>query len=489
MRIGGLATGMDIDQLVNKLMTAERMPLDRMEQDKTTLTWKRDGFRDMNKALLDLDQLMLDMKLSKTYQSKAVSSSNESAVTATAASKASEGAYNINVTSLATAAVSLSGAVADPDQALDSKWAGTYTIEGNGQVGDPPSESWEFEVKDGDTMNDVLKRITDGNNDVRAFYDDKQGKIIMESTKTGEYGQLTITSGPDNTGTTDFFDTVMNMSDPSAVHKQGTDAQFSYNGLDLTSKDNAYELNGINFEFKGEGTASLTVKNDVDATFDKIMKFVDTYNKAIETLNDSQQEEKHNEFRPLTSKQKEDMSEKEIELWEEKAKSGMLRGESIITDGMFGLRRSWYSQVETGGEYTSVTEIGITTGKNYLNGGKLEVDEEKLKAALRDNPDDVQKLFSNSAEGAERGLINRVEDAVKSTMGRIEERAGKGTDTLDNYSLGKRLKDLDGRMSDFEAKLTRVETRYWNEFTAMEKAIQRMNMQSQQLMSQFGGGM
>src|SRR5699024_11661543 len=82
--------------------------LDRMEQDKTTLEWKRDGFREINKALLELDNMMLDMKLSKTYNSKTVTSSMESAVTATATSSAANGSYKISVEKLATSAMNVS---------------------------------------------------------------------------------------------------------------------------------------------------------------------------------------------------------------------------------------------------------------------------------------------------------------------------------------------------------------------------------------------
>lgn len=32
MRIGGLASGMDIDSIVEKLMAVERLPLDKLEQ-------------------------------------------------------------------------------------------------------------------------------------------------------------------------------------------------------------------------------------------------------------------------------------------------------------------------------------------------------------------------------------------------------------------------------------------------------------------------
>src|SRR5699024_10561096 len=108
MRIGGLATGMDIDELVEKLMSAERIPLDRMQQNKTTLTWKRDAFRDVNKALLELDNLMLQMKKGSTYNSKSVTSSNEAAISATASSSTVNGTYTFEVESLASSSINIS---------------------------------------------------------------------------------------------------------------------------------------------------------------------------------------------------------------------------------------------------------------------------------------------------------------------------------------------------------------------------------------------
>ena len=111
MRVGGLATGMDIEAMVNKLMEAERMPLNRMEQDRTLLTWKRDAFRDINRSLLELSEMMtgtnFNMKLSKMYQSKTVTSSQPGAVTATGSTSASNGTYNIEVKELATNAINV----------------------------------------------------------------------------------------------------------------------------------------------------------------------------------------------------------------------------------------------------------------------------------------------------------------------------------------------------------------------------------------------
>src|SRR5690625_7717513 len=112
---------MDIDEIVEKMMTAERMPLDRMEQDRTTLEWKRDGFRDINKTLLEMKNMMLDMKLSKTYQSKSVASSMEGAVTASATSSAVDGAYKIKVNEIATSDMNIETEKVDIKQTLEQQ--------------------------------------------------------------------------------------------------------------------------------------------------------------------------------------------------------------------------------------------------------------------------------------------------------------------------------------------------------------------------------
>ncbi|HLR65147.1 MAG TPA: flagellar filament capping protein FliD, partial [Pseudogracilibacillus sp.] len=196
--------------------------------------------------------------------------------------------------------------------------------------------------------------------------------------------------------------------------------------------------------------------------------------------------ERFRSYQPLSEEEKEAMSDKQIELWEEKAKSGLLRGESTIRDGMYALRGSLQGRVDGDGPFNMLSSIGISTTANYLDGGKLEIDEDKLREALTENPEGVYDLFVNNSKGDDRGLIHRFDDALDRTRGQIERKAGKSTATLDNYAIGKEIKQLNSRISDFERKMVRVEERYWNQFTAMEKAISNLNQQSESLFSQFG---
>src|SRR5699024_7175036 len=196
----------------------------------------------------------------------------------------------------------------------DGKYTASFTTYGEN------GGNHEIVIDKNDTIKDVLKQINDKDNNVRAFYDEQSGKIIMETTRTGKYN----TEGDDgpeiNFDNDSFFTSFLEMSN----EVEAQDAVFSYNGLELTSKNNSYTLNDITFNFNSttDGkSATLTVNNDTDAAFDSIMAFVDKYNEVVEVMNGSQREEKHRDFPPLTEAQKEEMTEKENELWEEKAKS------------------------------------------------------------------------------------------------------------------------------------------------------------------------
>jgi len=488
MRVGGIASGMDLEGMVEKLMEAERAPLTRLQQQQETLTWKRDAFRDINSSLLELDNMMLDMKLSSTYKPKTATSSQENAVTATATSSAANGSYEISVSQLASNAINVSTEKVAKDIEIPAGEHEFFTYDEDGN-----EDLHTLTVKEGDTLQDVLKNIGEASGGVvRAFYDEASEQVVLETTRTGQYN-TEVTDDKAMKAEIQFaedsiFSNVLNLKREN--ESGGTNAIFTYNNsLELESKTNDYRLNGMDFTFhqKTETNARISVTTDVEDSFDKIMAFVDKYNETIDEMNQSQREEKYRDYPPLTEEQKAEMSEDQIKKWEEKAQSGILRGESTISNGMHSLRQSLQQSVETDGEYKLLSQIGITTTKNYMDGGKLEVDEEKLRAALRDHPDDVHQLFSNSNKGNSRGLIHRFDDALDQTRSDIERKAGKSTHTLDNYQLGKNMKRLNNRIEDFQARMVKVEERYWRQFTAMEKAISQLEQQSSHLFSQFGG--
>ncbi|TGB02363.1 flagellar hook-associated protein 2 [Halobacillus salinus] len=510
MRIGGLASGMDIDKLVSDLMRAERQPMNKMEQDKQWLEWKRDSYRDVNKQLAELDDMAFEMKLERSYNSKNTSSSDP-AVSATATASAGNGTYTLDVKEVATAAynysentITKSGDTFDPDAALSSQQGKfknginlteTFSLTTYNQDGSKNQQF--FEVQGDKSLNEILKEISESDLGIRAFYDKSADKVMMERTETGNFNQddtefLGAEIGFD--GSNNFITSTLDIKngDNSSGswklnEKGGSDAKFTYNnGLNITSHSNSYTLNGVNFEFNDvtDGNITVDVSNNVDEAIDNIVEFVDKYNEVIESLGDKTDEKRYRDFPPLTEKQREDMEEREIELWEEKAKSGMLKSDSTIESALNSLRRDWYTPVENSGKYSSMSEIGISTTSNYLDGGKLIIDPDELRAALNEDADSVHDLFAGT--DANPGVARRMEESIQTAVTSIEKKAGKSTTVDNNFMLGRRIEDLDKEMDDFQNRLNMIEDRYWSEFGAMEKAISQMNQQSAYIMQNFG---
>ncbi|KQL37555.1 hypothetical protein AN959_01355 [Psychrobacillus sp. FJAT-21963] len=241
-------------------------------------------------------------------------------------------------------------------------------------------------------------------------------------------------------------------------------------------------------------TINLTASSDINAMVDKVKEFVEKYNELIEGMNTSLKEKKYRDFPPLTDEQRKDMSEKEQELWDEKAKSGLLRSDSIVSGGLSEMRNAIYGRVGIEDNIIdTLAEMGVTTSNSYSDGGKLVINEEKLRKALTENPDQVVKTLTQSGEKATdtsadtRGIVQRLRDSMKEFTLNIEKKAGKASSTDQQYSIGKSLIDTNSRISNFQRRLEDIESRYWRQFTAMEQAISKANQQSAFLMGQSTG--
>lgn len=238
---------------------------------------------------------------------------------------------------------------------------------------------------------------------------------------------------------------------------------------------------------------TMQASSDTKAAMEQIKEFVDKYNEMIGEFNKQIKETKYRDYAPLTKEQREEMSENEQKLWDEKAKSGLLRNDSIIRQGMSDMRSSFMGSVAGLGDkmMDSLAEIGITTSSDMKESGKLVIDDKKLEAALAKDPDQVHQLFAQSGEVKKttdengrvvtedtRGIAWRLRDAMKEMTSNIEKKAGKDGAVNNTFGLGLQINETDDRITKLQAKLKNIEARYWKQFTAMETAINKANQQS-----------
>ena len=124
MRISGLSSGLDIDQIVSDLVKAQRIPLDRVYQQKIKTEWKRDAYREVNTKLLRFRNLAFDLSLQGAFLKKSATSSRTDILTATASGQAVEGKYEVKVKQLAAAA----RFVSEPVDSADNMPSGEFRI-------------------------------------------------------------------------------------------------------------------------------------------------------------------------------------------------------------------------------------------------------------------------------------------------------------------------------------------------------------------------
>lgn len=249
------------------------------------------------------------------------------------------------------------------------------------------------------------------------------------------------------------------------------------------------DANGEKTTQADDGLATVTTTRDTDKIVEGLKSFVEEYNTLIAELNKYIHEDaSYREYEPLTDAQKKEMSEKEITLWEEKAKEGLLRNDSDISALLSGMRTELYSKSD--GSDLAIYDIGIDTSSSYSEYGKLTFDESKLRQMLESDPDGVRGLFTNGKDGLlER--MNKVIDAAAKTSsgspGTLVQKAGvagKGTDK--NNQLTREIESIKEKIETLKNTYEMQKTRYWRQFNSMETMMSQLGSQSSWLSQQFG---
>ncbi|MEQ8176004.1 MAG: flagellar filament capping protein FliD [Syntrophomonadaceae bacterium] len=473
-RISGLASGMDTETMVKSLVDAQRKAsVDPLSQKKQQVEWKREAYRATNTKLLALRNAAFDIKMKTTFMAKTVESGDSSVLTATAKAEALNGNYSIQVTQMAQGATKQS----TPGNSDYVHAGGEKSFILKGKSGEAT-----IYVSDGNTISDIVSKINAKTKDtgIQATYDADTNQFFLMTTATGVDAKIEITD------TDNIMSSVFNMADLSPT--TGQDAIIKFNGgSDVSFSSNTFTFNNINFSLKKAGTTTVTVNNDVDAAVDKIKAFVEAYNTAIEDISGKLSEDRDRDYEPLTDAQKEEMSDSEIENWEAKAKSGMLRGDTLLSSVYSNLRMT-ASNIVSGldGDYTTLYSVGISTN-NYTEKGKLHIDEDKLRAALADDPEGVMNMFTQTSNTQdEKGIAVQLYEQLNSNITTITNTAGSDTVSYDQSALGKQIIELKDDIETAEEKLSDKQEYWWNQFTVMEQYIQQMNEQCSWLQAQLG---
>ena len=279
---------------------------------------------------------------------------------------------------------------------------------------------------------------------------------------------------------------------------KGQDAKIKLNGVEYTGSSNSFSINGLNITVQGvtgdgdDKAVTLTTNTDTQAIYDKIKEFLTQYNALVNEMTSLFNAPTSKGYEPLTDEEKEQMSEAEIEKWEEKIKDSLLRRDDSLDSVLSAMTSSMSKGIEIDGKTYHLSSFGIGTlgfldaPKNqqyayHINGDKDDTatsgKDDKLMAAINSDPDTVvtfmQKLASN--------LYNAIDEKMKSTSLRSAYTVYNDKEMASEYS------DYTNIIKKWEEKLKQKEDYYYQKFAAMETALSKLNSQTSSLGQLFGG--
>ncbi len=270
------------------------------------------------------------------------------------------------------------------------------------------------------------------------------------------------------------------------------DAVIILNGAEYTSSTNEIEVNGLTITALGEtdGEVTLSVDNDVSGLYDKIKNFLKGYNELINEMTSLFNAESAKGYEPLTDDEKEAMTEKEIEKWEEKIKGSLLRRDDTLNGVLNAMTSAMSKQYNINGKNYSLASFGIST-LGYLNAEKNEhyayhidgdTDDtitssktDKLMAALKNDPDSVVQFMQQLTSG----LYDAIDKKMKSTSMKSIYNVYNDKEMASEYS------DYTNTIIKWENKLSDMEDSYYKKFAAMETALAKLQSQQSALGNLF----
>lgn len=272
-----------------------------------------------------------------------------------------------------------------------------------------------------------------------------------------------------------------------------------------TGTANTFTLDGITFNFTGdisESGINVTSKQDSTEIIEKVKKYIEDYNALIEKINTLTSEKRDRNYQPLTSDQKAEMSEKEIELWESKVKQGQLRRDSDLMRISNSLKQGMRSLVSGSG--LTLKDIGIESVEDYggTKDGTFKVNESTLKEAVENNTEAVSKLFMQSADSGtlesdaynQKGIMIRLKeilyDETVSSKSILSKKVGfEGTTTVADNTLTKQMQQYQKKIDEMEDLFAVKEQALYSKYAKLETIMNNYNSQMTYLSQALGVSM
>jgi flagellar hook-associated protein 2 len=255
---------------------------------------------------------------------------------------------------------------------------------------------------------------------------------------------------------------------------------------------NTFAINGLTIEAtaKTDSDITITTNTDIDGIYNSIKDFFKEYNTLITAMDTAYNADSSSGYEPLTSDEKDAMSDDEVEKWETKIKDSLLRKDSTLGNASSSMKNLMAQSIEINGKKYSLSSFGIKTQDYFSSGtnekGVFHIDgdsddsvssgnDDKLRAMIASDPDTVVEFFSQLTQSVYKDLGNRMATSSLSSSFTI----------YNDKQMDKEYSTYTTKISDKESEISTWEDYYYDKFSSMESALATLNTQQSALSGYF----
>lgn len=437
----GTGSGIDLEGLLTKLMTAEQAPLTALAKKVTSTNTRISSLGTLNTALDALKTAAAALKTSvaqtatQKYATFSASSSTPAVATVSTTTDAdvAAGSYKLTNIVVATAQQIRKSGIAVPSG------AGSLSI----QVGTGKAVS--VEIGAGETLASISRSINNSGAGVTTTVvnDGTADYLVVKADSTGAANTISITGSGTGWSAFDF-----NSSTTAGwtVQTTPTNASLKIDGIAVTSASNSVtSISGLKIDLLTAGDTTVTVTKDSTTSLTSALNaFITAYNSANTTMTTM------GAYNATTKV------------------AGALQGDSTLRLAQNQIRAVLFGAAAGGtSAYQHLSDIGVSVAKD----GSMSLNTTKLNKAISADFSGVANLVASAGTAYETAL-----KAIVGTDGLI---------TTATKSANATITSLTERQTAISARLTKIEAQYRAQFTALDNLVAKMKTTSSYLTQQF----
>ena len=536
IRITGLNSGLDTEAIISELVSAYRTKEEKYQKAQTKLSWKQDAWKDLNIKVRSLYDNISNLRFTSAWTMKKTTVSDSTKATVTAAGSCVNGTQTLKIKQLAKGTYITGGEISNtsagtaPTSATKLSELGYTGSGGDIQVKDSSGNVVKTVSVTGNTTIKDLVSALNGAGDTKASFDATNKRIFMTSNKTGEQNAFSLD------GDADILKTVGLSKEGGASIVDAQDSEIELNGAKFTSANNTYTVNGLTIDClaeTGNSEISITTSVDTQSMYDQVKSFLSQYNSLMKEMYSLYNADSAKGYEPLTDSEKDQMTDTEVEKWEEKIKAALLRRDDTL-DGIMSTMKnamstSYYiyngnavtydsdkqyykcngnaiknsdgsyvtsaSQLKlwasaNGAKKCSLSSFGIKTeayATMTANSSQdaYHIDGDADDSVSKNNSDVLMNMLSSDPDTVSSfmkqltsGLYSAIDTKMKSVKG-----LSSSYTIYNDIEMAREYSDYTDTISKWEDKVTDLEDSYYKKFAAMESALASLQSQSSSLSS------